>query len=429
MNNKRVWWATALLLSGAVAATATAGVVSQRDVSRAPAFEVPTPPPLLAPAEPADTALADAPLDSAFQPDKLGTFGGLVINTHTGQVVWERDGGRPLVPASATKVLTLAAATWELAQDAVIRTPIFIGDDGVVVVRAAGDVWMTPEALDRAAAQLAATGKTMTAVHVDTSAWSGPAQARGWDPDNVDEGFVAPLEPAMIHGGRLGESTGDVPRSHTPAADVARELAARLGVAEAAASAGEQAGAGDGAPAPDATIVSPPLWQRAQEAMKHSDNVMAEAIGRELATARGAEASFAGSAAETLAVLNSHGIDTAGVHLEDNSGLSPDNRIPPAVLARVIAAAVADPAARPVLGYLPVAGGEGTLYSRYGQLPGRGWVRAKTGTLTDTSALVGTAVGESGTVYAFAFLSNDSDILLARAALDRLASALVTDRP
>ena len=79
---------------------------------------------------------------------------------------------------------------------------------------------------------------------------------------------------------------------------------------------------------------------------------------------------------------------------------------------------------RPLLGYLPLAGGEGTLYERYPNSPARGFVRAKTGTLTGTSALTGTAQGQSGRVYAFAFLVNDGEVTSARQAQDALAAAL-----
>ena len=71
-----------------------------------------------------------------------------------------------------------------------------------------------------------------------------------------------------------------------------------------------------------------------------------------------------------------------------------------------------------------LAGGSGTLVQRYGDLPGRGWVRAKTGTLTGTSALAGVVTAESGRVYSFALLVNGAEILGARAALDEFTSAI-----
>ena len=100
------------------------------------------------------------------------------------------------------------------------------------------------------------------------------------------------------------------------------------------------------------------------------------------------------------------------------------NRITADVLTHIIADAATNEPLREVLGYLPVAGGEGTLTDRYADLSGKGFVRAKTGTLTGVSALSGTALGESGTVYAFTFLVNDGDILGARQAQDAMASVL-----
>ena len=151
---------------------------------------------------------------------------------------------------------------------------------------------------------------------------------------------------------------------------------------------------------------------------------MAEAIARELAMSRGKEASFEGDTQATLDVLQEEGFDVDGVDIKDNSGLSVDNRLTAGLLTQLINGAVNDPRLRPLVSYLPVAGGDGTLYERYGDSAAKGYVRAKTGTLTGVSALAGTAQGNSGRVYAFAFLVNDGDILAARKAQDALASAL-----
>ena len=79
---------------------------------------------------------------------------------------------------------------------------------------------------------------------------------------------------------------------------------------------------------------------------------------------------------------------------------------------------------RTLLDLLPVAGGDGTLDDRYADLSARGYARAKTGTLTDTSALVGIVTGRSGHTYAYGLLVNDAPILSARAQLDEFVSAL-----
>ena len=154
--------------------------------------------------------------------------------------------------------------------------------------------------------------------------------------------------------------------------------------------------------------------------MKHSDNVYAEAIGREVALARGTT----DAPGATLSVLEERGFNTAGVVLRDNSGLSTEDRIAPKLLDAILADAATKPELRPIFSTLPVAAGDGTLEDRYGDLPGRGWVRAKTGTLDGTASLAGTVTSINGNIYTFALICNDADVLAARRAMDEFTSAL-----
>lgn len=425
MKAKKVWWSvTALVVTAAVGGTVALGVTIQReygDLSHGEAETVQAPENPLQPAKAQDVDFAalSAKLDELGKNEDLATFGGQVIDSETGTVVWERDADKALTPASSTKVLTTAAATLALDESKRITTKVYRGKDpNNVVIKAAGDVWMTNEQLDDLADQIKKTGTQAAGVYIDTSAWAGEPQAPGWDPENVDEGFVAPLEPAMLYGGRIGATEGDVPRSHTPALDVAGELAKRLGTDKFAPGTVTE-GAEE-----LASVESAPLSERALEMVRHSDNVMAEAIARELADARGKQPSFQADTQATLDVLREHGFDVSGVDIKDNSGLSVDNRLSASVLAEIVNGAVEEPQLRPLTAYLPVAGGDGTLHERYGESAARGFVRAKTGTLTGVSALAGTAQGQSGRVYSFAFLVNDGEIMAARAAQDDLAAAL-----
>jgi D-alanyl-D-alanine carboxypeptidase/D-alanyl-D-alanine-endopeptidase (penicillin-binding protein 4) len=83
---------------------------------------------------------------------------------------------------------------------------------------------------------------------------------------------------------------------------------------------------------------------------------------------------------------------------------------------------------RPLLDGLPVAGGSGTLSTRYDQGPatqGRGWVRAKTGTIPveRVHTLAGVVLTEDDRVLVFALMSNGGDSG-APAALDRISARL-----
>ena len=128
----------------------------------------------------------------------------------------------------------------------------------------------------------------------------------------------------------------------------------------------------------------------------------------------------------TLDTLTEHGFDLAGVALADSSGLSRLDLIPPRLLDDIMRRAIAPDTGelRGLLGTLAIAGGDGTLVDCYVDLPGKGWVHAKTGTLTGTFALVGTVTSAAGNVYTFAMISNGSDILTAREPLDEFASTL-----
>lgn len=431
MKAKHVAWiAVTIVTTAAVGSTAALGIAVHQEYSElehGPAPQAPQVQQLVQPQKPSDVDTSDmgARLEALAGSPSVPTLGAQVINTSTGEVLWEHDSSRPLIPASSTKVLTAAAAALTLGDDARLTTEVLRAPgSNTAVIKAAGDVWMTTEQMDELAAEInkkveaSADDAGIDTVLIDTSIWSGAEQAPGWDPTNVDGGFVAPMQPAMLYGGRIGDTEGDVPRSHTPALDVASAVASRI---EA-----PNVGLGEvpeGAEA-IASVESQPFALRAEQMMKHSDNVMAEAIGREVALAAGAEASFDGATKATLRTLNDASFNTHGVTIHDNSGLSEDNRITADLLTHIIAEAAAHEPLREILGYLPVAGGEGTLADRYADLSGKGFVRAKTGTLTGVSALSGTALGDSGTVYAFTFLVNDGDILGARATQDAMASLL-----
>ena len=87
-------------------------------------------------------------------------------------------------------------------------------------------------------------------------------------------------------------------------------------------------------------VSSQPMSVLLAQALEKSDNVLAEALARQVAIARGAPPSFDGASAAILEALEALKIDTIGVELYDGSGISTKDRVPPAVLAQVVALAV-----------------------------------------------------------------------------------------
>ena len=177
-----------------------------------------------------------------------------------------------------------------------------------------------------------------------------------------------------------------------------------------------------------AAVESPTLVERLELMMKHSDNVYAEAIGREVALASGRPQTFSGTVDAVTSQLRSAGIDLTGLTLRDSSGLSVDDRVTARTLDEVIGAAAGpdQPKLRPLLDVLPIAGGSGTLSERFvlQNQTSAGWLRAKTGSLTGVNTLAGVVTDISGRVLTFTLMQNQATAPTARNAVDNTAAVL-----
>ena len=411
-----------------------------------------TPAPAAAIAKPGIVPVADsapkptpdrlaATLAPVLADPNLGNLTGRITDAMTGAQLWAQGADVPMQPASTNKVLTAAAALLALDRDARLTTWVLAGTrPGVVVLKGGGDptlsaaprgqaTWYRDAArISDLADQVRRSGTEVTAVQVDVSAYSGPTMAPGWDPADIDGGDIAPMESVMLDGGRTQPVSVESRRSTTPALDAGRALAVALKVDPATVTVLPSGLRGGNE---IASVQSPPLMQRLRDMMNASDNVMAEAIGREVAAAVGRPQSFDGASKAVLNQLDSAKIDTGGARLLDSSGLSVDDRLTAETLDEVVNAAAgsAQPELRPLVDLLPIAGGSGTLSNRYLDTDlGRaaaGFLRAKTGSLTATNSLAGIITDASGRVLTFALISNDAGPT-GRTAIDNLAATLRT---
>jgi D-alanyl-D-alanine carboxypeptidase/D-alanyl-D-alanine-endopeptidase (penicillin-binding protein 4) len=271
----------------------------------------------------------------------------------------------------------------------------------------------------------------ITTVLVDTSRYRGAGLQASWDPADVAAGYVAPIEPVMLDGGRVDPTLQDGPRVSDPSLTAGRALAGLLGASTTTVA--------EGAATPDAavlgTVVSAPISDLVEQTIRASDNVLAEVLAREVAVEREGDTSFAGAADQTLAALSQAGFDVTGAHMVDGSGLSFEDRVPAKLLGALLAAASAPSSGptdlqvlRPIVAGLPVAGGDGTLDDRFAPgspaAAGRGVVRAKTGTLTGVSSLAGITTDTDGRLLVFALMSNGVNPAQVRPRLDALAAQL-----
>ncbi|MFJ9342438.1 D-alanyl-D-alanine carboxypeptidase/D-alanyl-D-alanine-endopeptidase [Streptomyces sp. NPDC101733] len=363
-----------------------------------------------------------------------------VVDTATGEVLYESNAGEAMTPASTVKIATASAALVALGPEHRLRTTVTPGaGPGQIVLVGGGDPSLTAKkkspagsggslvALAADAAQaLKAAGTNSVSLGYDDFLYTGPVRHPIGLNDNI-----APVTALTADEGRPDDSTsGPVARADDPSKDTARAFAGLLrdrGIEVTGEPARVQAPAGA---QPLATTLSTPLAGLVERMLTNSDNDIAEALARQTALASGQPAGFEGAEKAVRDRLASLGVDVSGSRFADGSGLNRADKVTTRLLTGLLAKA-ADPQRselRPVLTGLPVAGFTGTLKSRNaGTSPAAGLLRAKTGTLTGVNSLSGTVVDPSGRLLAFAFLTAGAgDGGAAEKGLDKLAAAVAT---
>jgi D-alanyl-D-alanine carboxypeptidase/D-alanyl-D-alanine-endopeptidase (penicillin-binding protein 4) len=361
-----------------------------------------------------------------------------VVDVASGKSLFDQDGAAPSTPASTAKLLTSVAALTTLDPAQTLETKVVAGaSPGQVVLVGGGDPTLSttapsktypgaPTMADLATQVLAAVpaGTPITSVVVDNSLFTGPLTASGWGAGDAPSSYAAPVTAAAVDGARV--TPGSDARSGQPGIDAGAALADALGAPGAAISLGTAPGGAKTL----GTVHSASIARLVEQALSQSDNMLAEALGRQVAIARHLPASFEGSAQGVLAALKDAGVDTTGVTLNDGSGLSQADRLPVTLLTTLITDAADGtlPRAAPILSGLAVAGYDGTLADRGDADPQTepGAVRAKTGTLLGVNGLAGTVVTEDGRLLAFAILADAAagSVATAENALDKVATTL-----
>lgn len=386
-----------------------------------------------------------------LQDKSLGTLNFAVADAATGRLLFGAGEATPATPASTTKLATSVAALALLPADHRITTKVVAGakPDEIVLV-GGGDPTLTALPADQVqvgglpvdpdsapasmadlaaqtAAALKAAGTTGVRLGYDTSLYTG--QVRHMEKDDYN---IAPVTPLMVDEGKYEpRSQIEAPaRVPDPAAQAADAFAALL-KADGITVQGRPTAATATADARTlGTVSSPTLARLVERLLTYSDNTIAEAVARQAAIAAHQPASFEGAASAVTQELAKLGVPTTGVVLNDGSGLSTANLIPPTTLVKVLttAASADHPELRPVLTGLPIAGFTGTLVGRFGTRSGAGEasgiVRAKTGTLSNVTTLAGTVVDADGRVLVFAMMTKTGAVDAARVAVDRIVARI-----
>jgi len=316
-------------------------------------------------------------------------IGDRAVSVAVGQAgrFWYRHlGWVPRPPASNEKLLLSMALLAHLGAASRIPTRALAAGapaDGTI----GGNLWLVghgdpevgPARLDALAAAIVEAGvrRIRGSVVGDLGPFRRDWWAPGWKEDFPVEEVARPT--ALAFRGNLGPSAAHIDDPEARAAAYLTKALRRAGVIVHGR---PRAAAPHGRLVKVAEVDSAALVDILRRMDVGSINFDAEVLGKLLASATSRSASIAGAAAAIHAYTAANG--APGFVAHDASGLSYDDRVTARGMLRLLWAADGQPWAADLRSALPI-GGQGTLEGRLVHVR----VRAKTGTLTDISALSG----------------------------------------
>ncbi len=348
------------------------------------------------------------------------------VDLADGRTIFLRHPALSLVPASNAKLAVAYASLAVLGPEHRIDTVVFgegelIGTTwkGDLVLRGFGDPTLSRADLTVLARRIRATGvrRVTGDIEADESYFDRRRTGPAWK-SRYYIGESPPLSALSVDRGRFrGWYTHDPAR--------AAGLQFRLALRAAGVGVGGQVVAGVADPLAEQLAItsSAPLARIVAFMNRESDNFTAELLLKQLGATDGELGTSAAGALAVRRALHEAAVPLAGVRIVDGSGLSARNRLTAAAVIGILVVAWNDPAIRPsFVQSLAVAGVNGTLEDRLERRPARGAVLAKTGTLSESSALSGYVRGR----WAFAVIQNGRPVsqFWARRAQDRFASVL-----
>lgn len=389
-----------------------------------------------------DAATVSAIVNEELTDPRLGAgVVGYVIDANSKQVLVDINSDQPMIPASTLKLYTAIAAADVLGGQTRFATKVMrdqtqltlVGGGDPTLVSTTPQDWRgkppgtpPPPSIQQLANQtMMAIGVTTQSFTVafDDFLFTGPQAQETWPSMYLSTGEVAPAQGLTMDYG-VTQKNGTLP---DPA-----KAAAQFYVDELSARGLKVTLLGRAAPSAQATeltrIESATVTDIVERMVTTSNNTLAEYLAHHVGGTQG-DYSFSGGAKVTRQALIAAGIETKNLEIVDGSGLSRLNRSTAKDLVSALQYANnSEGMAWAALTGLPVAGISGTLIDRYDiAQPGRGIVRAKTGTLSRVVSLTGTLVTASGEILIFTFIANEvpSGTKRGEAALDDVIKALV----
>lgn len=343
-------------------------------------------------------------------------------DAQTGRTLYNKGGSTVMTPASITKLLTAWAISQTMKPEQTFITKVVTGAAGSMVLVAGGDTCLNPKAgnpnavcgragvgdlATQIAAGLKKQGRNAVSLGYNASYDPGPSTAPGWAPGLLTMGYTTRI--AMLGLSTQHAETG--PAVANPAASTTSALAAQLtakGIKVTVGGSTKAAANGQTV----AMVKSAPLLDQLGFALQNSDNAMIESLARQAAYQSGVSANTESAVTGWVrSKLTTAGFDSTGLKLADVCGLSGGTTLTAGLVAQVLSRASTgkNPKFADTLTRLAVSGWDGTLAKRFSRpsgAAGRGWVRAKTGSLPGVASLAGTVLDVDGRLIDFAIVTN-----------------------
>jgi D-alanyl-D-alanine carboxypeptidase len=288
----------------------------------------------------------------------------ILVDTKTGEVVFQRNATQARKPASVIKLLSATSVLSYVDAQKVFNTNIYKGvDPGTIVINGEYDPWIS-----LTQDQAAKMGRT-SLPRLGFNAINQYTKLNGKKPSRLKILYTGIFPQDLANFQAFLKKRG------------IRTTILRITPEDAVAQSTD----------PLVLSVSPTLETMVKWTLTWSDNVLAEKLARLAAVTSGQAFNDQGVAVTFHTVLTGFGIDPDKIEVSDGSGLSKQNRVTAKAIADLLMKIRHDPKFASVYEGLPIGGVSGTLQNRFLTTAPHavGLVHAKTGTLFGTISLAG----------------------------------------
>jgi D-alanyl-D-alanine carboxypeptidase len=288
----------------------------------------------------------------------------ILVDTKTGEIVFERNSTQARKPASVIKLLSATSVLSYVDAQKVFNTNIYKGvEPGTIVINGEYDPWIS-------LIQDQATKMGRTSLpRLGFNTINQYKELTGKKPARLKILYTGLFPQDLVNFQAFLKKRG------------IRTTAEKITPEDAVIQSAD----------PLVLSVSPTLETMVKWTLTWSDNVLAEKLARLAAITSGELFNDQGVATTFHTVLTNFGIDPDKIEVSDGSGLSKQNRVTAKAMADLLMKIRNDPKYASIYDGLPIGGVSGTLQNRFLTTAPQavGLVHAKTGTLSGTVSLAG----------------------------------------